>query len=186
MHETLLSRVPHEQLPEGAAQAWEMLNELTSKPTFVEVFANAPELLDFVMRHFYMDIFFSGRVEEKYKQLARLRLSLLHGCRTCNLQNVIGMAESGYTQEQIRAMEQGEFDSFTEAEQAVIELADQIAMTNPDGELTPQLHQKLSRHFSTADICELGLVMGVISGLAKMAFSFNLVEKEGYCPFGTQ
>ena len=186
MHETALTRIPREQLPEGAMVAWDALNELTAKPTFVEVFANAPELLDFVMQHFYMDIFFAGRVEEKYKQLARLRLSLLHGCRTCNLQNVIGMADSGYTQEQISAMEQGEFDSFTEAEQAVIELADQIAMTNPHGELTPELHQKLSPHFSSADICELGLVMGVISGLAKMAFSFNLVEKEGYCQFGSQ
>jgi len=186
MHETLLSRVPREQLPDGAAQAWDMLNKLTAKPTFVEVFASAPELLEFVMQHFYMDIFFAGRVEEKYKQLARLRLSLLHGCRTCNLQNVIGMADSGYTQEQIHTLETGEVDSFTEAEQAVIELSDQIAMTNPDGELTPDLHDRLSRHFSDAEICELGLVMGVISGLAKMAFSFNLVEKEGYCQFGSQ
>jgi len=184
MHETPLARVPREQLPEGAMMAWDALNELTAKPTFVEVFANAPELLEFVMVEFYGKIFFDGRVEEKYKQLTRLRLSLLHGCRTCNLQNVIGMAGVGYTQEQIDSLDDGDLELFDEAEKAVIDLADQIAMTNPKGELTAELHDRLSRHFSTAEICELGIVAGVISGLAKMAFSFNLVEKEGYCAFG--
>ena len=185
MHETPLTRIPPDQLPEGAMLAWEKLNELTAKPTFVEVFANAPELLEFVMVQFYGNIFFDGRVEEKYKQLARLRLSLLHGCRTCNLQNVIGMDSVGYSSEQISALEQNDLQPFDAAEQAVIELADQIAMTNPDGELTPELHDRLAQHFSTAEICELGIVTGVITGLAKMAFSFNLVEKEGYCAFGS-
>ena len=186
MQETPLTRIPREQLPEGAMLAWDALNELTAKPTFVEVFANAPELLEFVMVEFYGKIFFAGRVAEKYKQLTRLRLSLLHGCRTCNLQNVIGMANVGYSEEQIRALENGDMNSFDEAEQAVLELADQIAMTNPQGELSEELHKRLTVHFSTAEICELGMVAGVISGLAKMAFSFNLVDKEGYCEFGSQ
>ena len=31
---------------------------------------------------------------------------------------------------------------------------------------------------------ELGTVMAVISGMAKLSFVLNLVDKEGYCPFG--
>ena len=33
------------------------------------------------------------------------------------------------------------------------------------------------------DILELGTAMAVISGMAKLSFVLNLVEKENYCPF---
>ena len=60
MSETLLTRVPREELSEGARMAWDALNELTGTPTFVDVFANAPELLDFAMVQFYQNIFFDA------------------------------------------------------------------------------------------------------------------------------
>ena len=46
MSDTLFTRVPREELSEGARMAWDALNELTGTPTFVDVFANAPELLE--------------------------------------------------------------------------------------------------------------------------------------------
>jgi len=156
MSETLLKRVPREDLSEGARMAWDALNELTGTPTFVDVFAQAPELLDFAMVQFYQNIFFDGRVGEKHKQLSRLRLSMNNGCRTCNLQNLIGVGNIG------------------------------LALNNPHGELTPELHAKLRRHFSEAEILELGLCLSIIVGLVKLSFAFGLVEKEDYCEFGTQ
>ena len=184
MSETLLTRVPREQLSENARIAWDALNELTGTPTFVDVFAQAPELLNFAMVDFYQKIFFEGRVSEKYKQLSRLRLSMNHGCRTCNLQNLIGVANIGFSQEQIDAMWRQDYSSFKEDEQAVMELADVIALNNAHGELTPDLHAKLKRHFSEQDILELGLCLAVIVGLVKLSFAFGLVEKEDYCEFG--
>ena len=100
MSNTPFARIPRDELPEGAQAAWDHLNKLTGEPTFVEVFANAPQMLDFVMNKFYGEIFFAGNVDQKYKQLARLRLSLIHGCRTCNKQNVPGSLEAGISQEQ--------------------------------------------------------------------------------------
>lgn len=185
MANTPMGRIPREELPEAARAAWETLNELTGEPAFVEVFANAPELLEFVMHRFYGDIFFGGRVAQRYKQLARLRLSLLHGCRTCNLQNVPGARAAGITQEQIAALEDADNGPFTDAERAVVRFAEQVALTNAGGRLDAELYRRLRVHFSDADICELGLVMGVISGLAKMSFVMDLVQREDYCPFGT-
>jgi len=184
MAETLLPRVPRDQLSEDARMAWDALNELTGTPTFVDVFANAPELLEFAMVHFYQNIFFNGRVGEKHKQLARLRLSMNHGCRTCNQQNLPGVASAGYTPEQIDAMWRQDYSAFTEDEAAVMELADEVALNNADGELTPELYAKLKRHFSDAEILELGLCLATIVGLVKLSFTFGLVEKEGYCEFG--
>ena len=186
MSETLLTRVPRDELPEGARLAWDALNDLTGTPTFIEAFAKAPELLDFAMVQFYQNIFFNGRVGEKHKQLSRLRLSMNHGCRTCNLQNLSGVSGLGYSQAKIDAMWRQDYSSFTEDEQAVMELADELALNNAHGTLSPELHTKLKRHFSDEEILELGLCLSIIVGLVKLSFVFGLVEKEDYCEFGTQ
>ena len=74
---------------------------------------------------------------QRYKQLARLKLSLIHGCRTCNKQNVPGALEAGFTQAQIDALSDGNAEPFAPAERAVIDYAEQIALSNMDGRMTP-------------------------------------------------
>ena len=183
---TLLHRTPRSELPQEFHLAWDTLNRLTGEPAFVEAFAANPAILEFVMNRFYAGIFFGGQVDQRYKQLARLKLSLLHGCRTCNKQNVPGALAAGISQAQVDAMDDFESGPFTDAEKAVIAYAGEVALTNPDGRLTPELHARLARHFPQAEILELGVVMAVISGMAKLSFVLDLVEKEDYCPFAAQ
>lgn len=183
MSDTLLNRIPRNRLPEQFHLAWDTMNQLTEEPTFVEVFANNPEMLDFVMNKFYGPVFFGGKVDQRYKQLARLKLSIEHGCRTCNKQNVPGALAAGLSQAQIDAMDHFESGPFTEAEKSVLAYAAEVALTNAEGRLTPALYKRLRAHFSDADILELGTAMAVISGMAKLSFVLNLVEKEAYCPF---
>jgi alkylhydroperoxidase family enzyme len=185
MTDTLFTRTGRGQMAPPWRAASEMLNKLTGDATFVEVFAQAPDLLQFVMQDFYAKIFFGGTLEQRYKQLARLKLSLIHGCRTCNKQNVPGAIEAGFTQAQIDALIDGNSEPFAPAERAVIEYAQQIALSNMDGRMTPALFARLRAHFSEAQILELGTAMAVISGMAKLSFVLDLVERESYCPFAT-
>ncbi|HVO48927.1 MAG TPA: carboxymuconolactone decarboxylase family protein [Steroidobacteraceae bacterium] len=188
MSQTLLTRIPGDQLAPQWRPAWETLRDLTGSATFVEVFAQAPQVLDFVMNKFYIPLFFGGQVQQRYKQLARLKLSLLHGCQTCNKQNIPGARGAGFTQEQIDALIAADHAPFTDAERAVLAYAEQVALTNVSGALSSALYRELREHFSEADILELGTVMAVISGMAKLSFVLDVVEKEDYCPFanGTQ
>jgi alkylhydroperoxidase family enzyme len=183
MSATPLQRTDPSDMPEDLRGVWETLNELTGDATFVEVFAQAPELLDFVMVRFYGNIFFGGRVDERYKQLARLRLSQIHGCRTCNKQNVPGALAAGFTEAQVDAMTSPTAEHFSDAELAVLEFAEQVALTNHDGKMDEALYARLAAHFGDAEICELGTVMAIISGMAKLSFVMQLVEREDYCPF---
>jgi alkylhydroperoxidase family enzyme len=183
MPETLLKRIPRAEMSEAFTPAWDALNRLTGDATFVEVFAQAPDMLDFVMNRFYGPIFFGGQVDQRYKQLVRLRLSTRHGCLTCNKQNVPATRNAGFTDEQIASLQDYEDGPFTEAEKAVLAYADEVALTNPEGRLSPALYARLRAHFSDADLCELGTVMAVISGFAKLSFVLDLVEREDYCPF---
>ncbi len=185
MTQTLFTRTPRSALPEGVAPAWDMLNRLTGEPTFIEVFAQAPQLLNLVMNEFYVKVFFGGEVPQRYKQLARLRLSLVHGCRTCNKQNVPGALEAGFSQDQIEALvaDTASQPLFSEADLAVIEYTDQMVLTNMHGEISPALFKTLRMHFSEAQILELGVVMAIIGGMAKLSFLLDVVEKETWCPF---
>ncbi len=183
MSNTLLTRMPVTELPDSAKQAWNHLKTLTGEPSFVEVFGQAPGLLDFVMKDFYQEIFFGGKVAQRYKQLVRLKLSLIHGCRTCNKQNVVGAKEAGITQEEIDALGDYQAGPFGEADQAVLGYTELMAMNNNAERLSPDLYQALSKHFSDEEICELGVVMAVIMGMAKLSFVLDLVEREDYCSF---
>jgi alkylhydroperoxidase family enzyme len=183
MTATLLTRTARDQLAPEWRPAWDTLHRLTGDATFVEAFGQAPALLRFVMQEFYAKLFFGGEVAQRHKQLARLKLSLIHGCRTCNKQNIPGALEAGFTQAQIDALSEGSSLPFTAAERAVIEYAEQMALPNMEGRLTPALFGKLRAHFSEAQILELGTVMAVISGMAKLSFVLDLVERESYCPF---
>ena len=64
----------------------------------------------------------------------------------------------------------------------MLDFTDQMVMTNSAGQLSADLHARLSRHFDAAQICELAVVAGFIGGMAKMAFVLDLVEKEAVCP----
>ncbi|HEY5264339.1 MAG TPA: carboxymuconolactone decarboxylase family protein, partial [Steroidobacteraceae bacterium] len=170
MTDSLFTHIDRINMAPQWQPAWDTLNKLTGDATFVEVFAQAPELLEFVMQQFYAKIFFGGKVEQRYKQLARLKLSIIHGCRTCNKQNVPGALEAGFTAAQIDALQEGRSESFTPAERAVIEYAAQMALSNMEGRMAPALFGKLRAHFSEAQILELGTAMAVISGMAKLSF----------------
>jgi len=182
---TQFTRIDRAHLALEFQPAWDALHKLTGDATFVEVFSQAPPVLDFVMQKFYMGLFFGGEVPQRYKQLARLRLSLIHGCRTCNKQNVPGALEAGFTPEQIDALRDNRLKPFSSAERAVIEYADQIALSNIEGHMSAALFKRLRAHFSEAQILELGTAMAVISGMAKLSFVLELVERESYCPFAT-
>jgi AhpD family alkylhydroperoxidase len=185
MVDTLFTRTPRDDLPEDFKPAWDMLNKLTGEPAFIEVFASSPHLVNLVMNEFYVKTFFGGQVEQRYKQLVRLRLSIVHGCRTCNKQNVPGALEAGITQEQVDSMIAGTYATgpFTDADKAVLAYADQMVLTNMNGDLSPALFAQLRAHFSEPQILELGVVMAIIGGMAKLSFILDLVEKEDYCPF---
>lgn len=174
--------IPRDELSPKLQESWDFVNRLTGQAAFIEKGAHAPEILDFTMVDFYEKIFYGGRVDVKIKHLARLRMSLGHGCRSCNLGNTVGAREAGYSQAELEAIE-GDRSIFSDAERDVLELADQFLMTNVHGHLEPELYSRLRRHFDDAQIIELGTVMSYLGGLAKMLFVFDMAEKEEYCQF---
>ena len=170
-------------LPEPMAQAWQKSMALRGDATFFSVFGHRPDLYRWYTERFYGEIFHGGRVERRTKELLRLRLSRTHGCKFCNQGNRADALESGLSEQDLAQLEHYESSSFSAREKAALRLADEMALVNPNGKLSPALYAEMSACFDDGEILELGMLMGILAGMAKFLFAFDLVEKEDNCPF---
>jgi len=125
----------------------------------------------------------AGYLSDRHGLLLRLRLLTLHGCRFCNQGDRRDALAACLTEKQIDAFDDPENGPFTDAEKALLALGDQLLLTEPTGTLNPAPHRELAKHFNDAEILELGLVGGILAGVAKFMFAYDLVEKEDSCPF---
>ena len=98
--EPALKRIDAAEMPEDIASAWEASMALRGDATFFEVFANHPDLYRWYVGSFYGEVFRGGTVAQPYKELLRLRLSTLHGCRFCNQGNRRDALAAGLTEAQ--------------------------------------------------------------------------------------
>lgn len=64
----------------------------------------------------------------------------------------------------------------------MLALADEMVLSNPAGRLTDERRAALAEHFSDAEIFELGMTAGVLTGIVKFLFAFDLVTREASCP----
>lgn len=172
-------------LNEPMQAAWDKSMGVRGEARFVAAAGHAPELFNWYSESFYQQLFFQGRVGRRYKELGRLRLSTLHGCRSCNKGNRISAEEGGLTPQQIQFIENRDCEHFDAAEKAVLRLAEHIAMTNPDGRLDAEHYAELKDHFDDAQIFELGMVFAILAGMAKFLFVYDIAEKEDYCAFSS-
>jgi AhpD family alkylhydroperoxidase len=164
--------------------AAETADAVRGEATLIEVLAQAPELLSWYYDGFYAQVFFAGRAPRVVKELLRLKLSTIHGCAFCNRGNTRSALEAGVTQAQIDAIWDIDAAVFDARDRAVMRLAEEMALPNMAGEVTPDLAAALRRHFTEAEVVELGMVAAVLTGMAKMLFVFDLVSREANCPIG--
>ncbi len=182
MANTLLPRLPREEMTENIKAAYDTALEVRDDATFQEISANAPELYDWYKDSFYAKVFYGGRVEVRIKELLRYRLSMTHGCAFCNKGNRVEAMKHGVTEDQIAHVMDENHAVFDAKDRAVLKLADQIVLTNMHGQLNKALHDELKPHFDDAEIFELGMTAAVLTGMAKFLFVYDLVEKEAKCP----
>ena len=182
MPHTPLQRRPRNELAPHMQQAWDQAMALHGDTTFIEVFGQAPQVYDWYVEEFYRKLFYSGRIERSLVELVRLRLANVHGCAFCNRSDTLAALAAGVPQAQIDALGNYESGPFTEREKGALALADVMALTNLRGAITPELHARLAPHFKDGELVELGVLMAMLCGMAKMIFAFDLVEKMPTCP----
>ena len=170
-------------MPEDLRDLFDNSMALRGDATFFEVMSNNPDLLRWYIDEFYGRVFHSGRVPRAALEVLRLRLSVQHGCKFCNQGNRIAARDAGLKDEEIDALFADDLAPLRADLRPVAALSDRLRLTQQDGALTPKLVCDLSEFYSPAEIIELGLIGGMLTGVAKFLFAFDLVEREDTCPF---
>jgi alkylhydroperoxidase family enzyme len=186
MPDPVLTRVPRDSMSPAHREVWDLGMQRTGEATIVEVMANHPELLTWYFDGFYAKLFYNAdaamTVDVRTKELLRYRLSKQHGCFFCNRFNAVDAQQAGLTPQQLdRILDPGP-DVFDEKDLAVIELAEQMTLQNMDGQLTPALHARLGKFYTDKQIMEMGMICAVLTGMAKLIFTFDMVTREEQCP----
>lgn len=182
MPNPLLARIPPALMPPDLAAAHARELAARDDATFIEVGANAPGMMTWYKESFYATVFYGGRVDVRSKELLRYRLSMTHGCAFCNKGNSKAALRSGVTDAQLQHIMNEHHAVFGARDRAVLQLASNMAMTNLHGALERPLYAALRAHFDDGQIFELGMVGGILTGMAKFIFAYDLVEREATCP----
>lgn len=186
MPNTVMPRVPVEQMSQPIADAYRRSVEKTGDGTIIEVMAHHPDILHWYFDGFYGGVFYNQlpgmRVDVRSKELLRLKLSKQHGCRLCNRSNRLAAMAVGITDAMIDVIHDPASPLWTEKDAAVIALAEEMTLQNMDGHLSAALYAKLRAHYDDAQIMELGFVAAILTGIAKMIFTFDIVDREETCP----
>ena len=169
------------ELPPPMQQDWERSLARRGEAAFIGGAGHAPDLYRWYADEFYGRLFYGGEVPIRYKELGRLRLSTVHGCRSCNLGNRLDAGAAGLTDEQIRCIEDPQHPCFDAADRAVLALADLVSLQGVGATLGAELYGALRRSFRDGQIFELGMTFGLLAGMAQFLFAFDLVEREDYC-----
>ncbi len=183
--QTVFNRVGRDAMESREQAMWDGAQALHGDTTFVEVMANAPETLRWYIDRFYGELFHSGRLDRQLVELVRLRLANVHGCAFCNRADRIAALDAGLSEAEVAAIGDYGEGPYSDAQKAALELTDVMVLTNPAGMVDKPLYDRLRRHFSDGELVELGMIMAVLTGVAKFIFAFDLVEKEDTCPFAS-
>lgn len=186
MPDPAMARIPRDAMNEQHRSAWDLGMSRTGEATIIEVMANHPALLDWYFDGFYARIFYNADpsmvVDVRTKELLRYKLSRQHGCFFCNRFNAVDALDAGISQAQLDTILEPASAVFDEKDLAVIELADQMKLQNMDGQLTATLHARLRKFYSERQIMEMGMICAILTGMAKLIFTFDMVTREEACP----
>jgi uncharacterized peroxidase-related enzyme len=98
-------------------------------------------------------------LNRKLYEAVYLRTSLINGCYYCTQHHIQGARRVGITPEQMKALKEGDYSSFSAPEQAALSYAEKLTRT-PEA-ATDADFTDLKKHFSDEQIVDLHMLIGL-------------------------
>ena len=133
--------------------------KLKGKPGSIQkALAQRPAMLGNFLS-FYASV---GRsLDRKLYEAVYLRVSLINGCHYCTQHHIVGAKRAGLTLEQMKALKEGNYSGFGEAEQVALRYAEKLTRT-PNAASDADFAE-LKRHFSDEQIVDLHMLIGLVN-----------------------
>ena len=147
-----------EQAAPEVRDTFEKLAERAGKvPNIFATMAHRPEVLNAFLP-LYKAVINEGAIEDKYKELAYLRASMVNGCEYCTRAHIASSKRAGVTAEQVAALPfYSRSPLFDEKEKATILYADRV--TRGAAGIRGSALQELRKFYDDGQIVELTLAI---------------------------
>ena len=125
----LYNQVDDSQIPQFLKEKINKSTDLTGDAYFLKVFASSEAASKVYYEQFYKKVFYGGVVNIKLKELIRLRLAGISGCKYCISVDENSALSNGLTSQEIFHAKLGNLDNFSKLERQLLQLAEHIALT---------------------------------------------------------
>ncbi len=153
-----MSRISLIEPAQASPEVKEIYNgKLKGKPGNIQkALAHRPAMLANFMG-FYASV---GRsLDRKLYEAVYLRISLINGCHYCSQHHIQGAKRAGLTLEQLKALNEGNYSSFSVPEQTALAYAEKLTCT-PDAASDADFAE-LKKHLSDEQIVDLHMLIGL-------------------------
>ena len=169
-----MSEVPVVRLPITGPVGEPRLAGVPGVPgNFNSVMAWRQDLLD-AFYGFYVKIWADGILDIRVKDLCRMKIARTVGCRICQMTR-FKVAEGATVEEDYLEIDDVENSSYTDAEKAALRYVETFCIGAVH--ITDELVDDLRRHFNEAEIVELSVLAGAMSGIASINVALNVAPE---------
>ena len=113
---------------------------------------------------------------ERLVELVRLRVAFFNQCRSCMAIRYTDAVNDGLSEDLVCSLAKPhEADNLSDAEKAAIRFGDLMATDHLA--IGDAIYADLRRHFSEAEIVELGMTCAFFVGFGRLAATWNMVEE---------
>lgn len=141
----------------------------------MRIFANVPELAKAFVG-------FGGAMKRtrtlspRLVELVRLRVAFHNQCRSCMAIRYTDAANDGVTEDEVCSLERpAQATNLTDAEKAAIDYGERMATNHLS--IDDAVYDNLRKHFTEAQIVELGTTVAFFVGFGRLAATWHMVEE---------
>lgn len=151
----------------------ELLTDL--EQGLMRYFAHAPELVK-GLAAFSGGLKMNRTLPEKLVELVRLRVAFFNQCRSCMAIRYTDAVNDGLTEDLVCSLERPEeSDDLTDAEKAAIHFGELMATDHL--RVDDAVYAELKKHYSQAQIVELGMIVAFFVGFGRLAATYHMVDE---------
>ncbi len=115
-------------------------------------------------------------LSERLVELVRLRVAFHNQCRSCMAIRYTDALDDGLTEELVCSLESApEAENLSDAEKAAIDYAEKFATNHLS--IDDGVYDNLRKHFTEAQIVELGMTVAFFVGFGRLAASWAMTEE---------
>ena len=174
----LYNQVDDSQIPQFLKEKINKSTDLTGDAYFLKVFASSEAASKVYYEQFYKKGFYGGVVNIKLKELIRLRLAGISGCKYCISVDENSALSNGLTSQEIFHAKLGNLDNFSKLERQLLQLAEHIALTPASERADHNLISEILESLSQDEFMEISFTIAILCGMGNMLGSLDLVETD--------